>query len=95
MKGVFYSVSSQIHGDAGDSGEDFGAPPRNDATGFSIHRVRYCSASPGPVRFVPSNAIYRSDAEGFLCAAHVFSPPLSAALHLTPLFSIISHTSLR
>lgn len=108
MKGVFYSVLLQIQGNVGDSGEDFGAPPRNDAPGFSIHRVRYYSACiTQSVRLASSNTIYQYDDHllwrGFVCAAHLFSPPLSQRFSplssaccsaLTCLFSsIISHTS--
>lgn len=108
MKGVFYSVLLQIQGNVGDSGEDFGAPPRNDAPGFSIHRVRYYSACiTQSVRLASSNTIYQYDDHllwrGSFCAAHLFSPPRSQRFSplssaccsaLTCLFSsIISHTS--
>lgn len=104
MKGVFCPVLLQIQGNVGDAREDFGAPPRTDATGFSIHRVRcYSSCIIQSVRLMPPNTIYQYDDHllwrGFFCALYTFSPPLfplssACCSVLTCLFSyVIRHTS--
>lgn len=106
MKGVFYSVFLQIQRNVWDAGEDFGAPPWNDAIGFSIHRVRYCSPWHIPcVKLVASNTACQYDdhllwrvvtyATFSSALAGSFSPLSSADCSaLTRLFlPIISHTS--